>query len=149
MESSLRNYEKANHNYRNALGRYHALGKKLKFWNEASQYYMNANYQTRSAQNARNFKTAHAQMINAHNRRTRAFMVMVTAWHRYFPRRQFNWPKFTKQKMVNTLYAPPRSPGGIGGVEFERMMLRYRKRPARAVSASPRRRTTPRRPHSV
>lgn len=149
METALRNYEAANRNYQNALGRYRALSKKLKFWREASEFHMNANYQTRSQQNLTNFKAAHAQMTNAVNRRTKAFHAMATAYGRYFPRLWPNWTRMTKQKMHNTLYAPPRSPGGIGGVEFERVMLRYRKKPARAVSASPRRTRTPKRPRSV
>jgi hypothetical protein len=85
---------------------------------------------------ANEYNKAHQNVRNAFVRRTKAHNALVKEAANIGVRNAS-----VVNRMRNMLkYAPPNRPGGFGGIEYEMTALRWRKKPNRAKSASPKRR---------
>jgi hypothetical protein len=93
------------------------------------------------------YHAAHQRMINAYQRRWKAHNSLINQAAKFGIR--YGTANQIRNMLEHIKYAPPSSRGGFGGIGYELTSLRWRKKPARATSVSPKRRVNPKRPHSV
>jgi len=140
-QKAYRNYKNANKAFREASTQLRKIG----FLSELKYF---PNIGPKEAQNMNKvYQKAHQNMINAYRRRTNAHAVLSGLAYK------FGVAGGNANQMKNILnqikYAPPNRPGGFGGFGYEMAALRWRKKPNRAKSASPRRRSPLKRAHSA
>lgn len=143
-QRAYRNFKKADTAFKRASANLHK-----------SQYISNLiyfpNVTPRQAETLRQeYKKVHQNVLNAYARRNKAHAVFVQAAGKFMTLNNNRIPVNQIKNDLNQLkYAPPNRPGGFGGIGYEMAAMRWRKKPARAVSVSPKRRVSPKRPHSV
>ena len=140
-QKAYRNYKNANKAFREAS----AQLKKIGFMSEL-KYFPNIGPIQAKSMN-KTYQKVHQNMINAYRRRNNAHNVLSGLAYKFGIRGG------NANQMKNALnqikYAPPNRPGGFGGFGYEMAALRWHKKPNRAKSASPRRRSPLKRAHSV
>ena len=140
-QKAYRNYKNANKAFREASAQLRKIG----FMSEL-KYFPNIGPKQVQSMNI-TYQKAHQNMINAYKRRNMAYTQLTNL------AQKFKIPITTVNQMKRALnhieYAPPNRPGGFGGFGYEMTTLRWRKKPNRAKSASPRRRSPLKRAHSV
>ena len=140
-QKAYRNYKNANKAFREASARLRKIG----FMSEL-KYFPNIGPKQAQSMNI-TYQKAHKNMINAYKRRNNAHTVFRNLASK------FRITGGTVNQVKNLLnqigYAPPKRPGGFGGFGYEMAALRWRKKPNRAKSASPRRRSPLKRAHSA
>ena len=140
-QKAYRNYKNANKAFREASAQLRKIG----FLSEL-KYFSNIGPKQVQSMNI-TYQKAHQNMINAYKRRNMAYTQLTNL------AQKFKIPITTVNQMKRALnhieYAPPNRPGGFGGFGYEMTALRWRKKPNRAKSASPRRRSPLKRAHSV
>jgi len=140
-QKAYRNYKNANKAFREASAQLRKIG----FLSEL-KYFPNIGPKQVQSMNI-TYQKAHQNMINAYKRRNMAYTQLTNL------AQKFKIPITTVNQMKRALnhieYAPPNRPGGFGGFGYEMTALRWRKKPNRAKSASPRRRSPLKRAHSV
>lgn len=151
VQRTFRNFKKANEDFQRASTRYKNLTKRLQGWLIASHVssYIRPNFAEERRRNIGSLKQVHQNMLNTHQRRTSAGAAFRYAVQGIQLRNKNKMNAYQIMNAINRMYAPPSRPGGFGGIEYEAAALRWRKKPNRAKSASPRRRSPLKRAHSA
>jgi hypothetical protein len=151
VQRNFRNFKKANEDFQRASARYKNLTKRAQGWLIAARVsnYIRPNFAEERRRNIGSLKSAHQNMLNTHQRRANAGAAFRYAVSRIQLRNKNKMNSYQIMNAINRMYAPPSRPGGFGGIEYEAAALRWRKKPNRAKSASPRRRSPLRRAHSA
>jgi hypothetical protein len=140
-QKAYRNYKNANKAFREASAQLRKIG----FMSEL-KYFPNIGPKQAQSMNI-TYQKAHQNMINAYKRRNMAYTQFTNM------AQKFKIPITTVNQIKRALnhieYAPPSRPGGFGGLGYEMVALKWRKKPNRAKSASPRRRSPLKRAHSA
>jgi hypothetical protein len=150
VQRTFRNFKNANETFQRASARYKNLTKRLQGWMiAASVSNIRPNFKEERTRNIRSLKQVHQNMLNTHQRRTNAGNAFRHAVQGIQLRNKNKMNAYQIMNAINRMYVPPNRPGGFGGIEYEAAALRWRKKPNRAKSASPRRRSPLRRSHSA
>jgi hypothetical protein len=151
VQKTFRNFKNANEGFKRASERYKNLTKRIQGWLLAAGVsgYIRPNFAQERNRNIQSLRGVHQTMLNAHERRTLAGNAFRHAISGIQIRNKNKMNAYQIMNAINRMYAPPSKPGGFGGVEYETVALRWRKKPNRAKSASPRRRSPLKRAHSV
>jgi hypothetical protein len=141
-QKAYRNYKNANKAFREASKHLRGLG-----YMSELKYFPNIGPAQVQRMN-KEYHKAHQNMINAFNRRNKAHLQLAHLAYK-FKIPMTNNVNQVRNALVRVKYAPPNRPGGFGGFGYEMTALRWHKKPNRAKSASPRRRTPMKRAHSA
>jgi hypothetical protein len=140
-QKAYRNYKNANKAFREASAQLRKIG----FLSEL-KYFPNIGPKQVQSMNI-TYQKAHQNMINAYKRRNTAYTQLTNLAQKF--KILITTVNQMKRALNHIEYAPPNRPGGFGGLGYEMVALRWRKKPNRAKSASPRRRSPLKRAHSA
>lgn len=132
LQRAFRNFKRANETFRRESANVQSRWPTSLYWPRVKEY-------------NRQYQNAHERMLVAHDRRTNAAANFRSALRESGIRIRNAHRLSANQIMniVNRRFAPPNRPGGFGGIEYELASLRWRKKPNRTKSASPKRRRSP------
>ena len=89
------------------------------------------------------YQKVHQNLLNAYVRRNKAHKEFINAAKKFITINNRTTVNQIKNALNQLAYAPPNRPGGFGGIEYEMAAMRWRKKPNRTKSASPKRRRSP------
>jgi len=142
--------QKAYRNFKNADAAFRSASANFKSrWPVVFYKYFGHSLNAATEKMNKEYHNSHQRMLNAYTRREKAYNNFINAAKPFnIPVKNVNTMKFALNQIK--LYRPPNKPGGFGGLGYEEVMLRWRKKPNRAKSASPGRRRSPlKRAHSA
>jgi hypothetical protein len=143
INRALRNFQNANQEFRRTSGLYKNLSRRVENWRIAMMYstHIAPGYMGERRRNENALRNSHTRMLTSYTRRDNAFKKLQK-----LTRTQNN--TMTIRQMINKaaerMYAPPRTPGGIGGPEYEKLLRHSRRgfrKPSRVNKMT--------RPHSI